>query len=124
MIRRPPRSTRTATLFPYTTLFRSCPGQGGGMVVGAGAGWPRAGVVRKAAPAAGRTAGALPPARSRRSRRAGRRGGGGAVAVAAASRVLDRLATGGRREPCAGAPHARPRRLPRGRQAGRGRGRG
>src|SRR3546814_19333107 len=28
MIRRPPRSTRTDTLFPYTTLFRS-------------AGWPR-----------------------------------------------------------------------------------
>src|SRR3546814_6495482 len=25
MIRRPPRSTRTATLFPYTTLFRSSP---------------------------------------------------------------------------------------------------
>src|SRR3546814_14061069 len=25
MIRRPPRSTRTDTLFPYTTLFRSCP---------------------------------------------------------------------------------------------------
>src|SRR3546814_10332973 len=25
MIRRPPRSTRTATLFPYTTLFRSAP---------------------------------------------------------------------------------------------------
>src|SRR3546814_13629504 len=25
MIRRPPRSTRTATLFPYTTLFRSHP---------------------------------------------------------------------------------------------------
>src|SRR3546814_8761782 len=24
MIRRPPRSTRTCTLFPYTTLFRSC----------------------------------------------------------------------------------------------------
>src|SRR3546814_4203249 len=24
MIRRPPRSTRTYTLFPYTTLFRSC----------------------------------------------------------------------------------------------------
>src|SRR3546814_1281728 len=32
MIRRPPRSTRTDTLFPYTTLFRSkaCPGQKGG----------------------------------------------------------------------------------------------
>src|SRR3546814_11667934 len=28
MIRRPPRSTRTDTLFPYTTLFRSQP-QGG-----------------------------------------------------------------------------------------------
>src|SRR3546814_6223074 len=27
MIRRPPRSTRTDTLFPYTTLFRSAPGQ-------------------------------------------------------------------------------------------------
>src|SRR3546814_1616508 len=26
MIRRPPRSTRTDTLFPYTTLFRSWPG--------------------------------------------------------------------------------------------------
>src|SRR3546814_4948976 len=24
MIRRPPSSTRTVTLFPYTTLFRSC----------------------------------------------------------------------------------------------------
>src|SRR3546814_13133044 len=35
MIRRPPRSTRTDTLFPYTTLFRSPPaptpaGTGGG----------------------------------------------------------------------------------------------
>src|SRR3546814_3849895 len=30
MIRRPPRSTRTDTLFPYTTLFRSLPPQGFG----------------------------------------------------------------------------------------------
>src|SRR3546814_18518210 len=32
MIRRPPRSTRTDTLFPYTTLFRSnrLPGEGVG----------------------------------------------------------------------------------------------
>src|SRR3546814_1400008 len=30
MIRRPPRSTRTDTLFPYTTLFRS----GGDLVLG------------------------------------------------------------------------------------------
>src|SRR3546814_20085181 len=29
MIRRPPRSTRTDTLFPYTTLFRSRPAGGG-----------------------------------------------------------------------------------------------
>src|SRR3546814_12714545 len=32
IIRRPPRSTRTDTLFPYTTLFRSCPaGRSGGI---------------------------------------------------------------------------------------------
>src|SRR3546814_11221446 len=29
MIRRPPRSTRTDTLFPYTTLFRSATRSGG-----------------------------------------------------------------------------------------------
>src|SRR3546814_3440536 len=34
MIRRPPRSTRTDTLFPYTTLFRSiCRGQAPGYAV-------------------------------------------------------------------------------------------
>src|SRR3546814_6687262 len=36
MIRRPPRSTRTDTLFPYTTLFRSVPllvAAGGGAIV-------------------------------------------------------------------------------------------
>src|SRR3546814_18653966 len=36
MIRRPPRSTRTDTLFPYTTLFRSrCPDAPMIMIVGA-----------------------------------------------------------------------------------------
>src|SRR3546814_4743514 len=35
MVRRPPRSTRTDTLFPYTTLFRSR-GQGGDQVVAGG----------------------------------------------------------------------------------------
>src|SRR3546814_230392 len=35
MIRRPPRSTRTDTLFPYTTLFRSGAGVTGGSVPGA-----------------------------------------------------------------------------------------
>src|SRR3546814_6806052 len=36
MIRRPPRSTRTDTLFPYTTLFRSRRGDraGDGTVIG------------------------------------------------------------------------------------------
>src|SRR3546814_1811137 len=32
MIRRPPRSTRTDTLFPYTTLFRSQPARDAGRV--------------------------------------------------------------------------------------------
>src|SRR3546814_6373988 len=38
MIRRPPRSTRTDTLFPYTTLFRSD--------AGAGAPWHQPGAVQ------------------------------------------------------------------------------
>src|SRR3546814_4820270 len=42
MIRRPPRSTRTDTLFPYTTLFRS--------VVARLSTHPRAGAVRRRAP--------------------------------------------------------------------------
>src|SRR6184192_4839105 len=33
MIRRPPRSTRRLTLFPYTTLFRSHTPAGGGRIV-------------------------------------------------------------------------------------------
>src|SRR3546814_3959019 len=33
MIRRPPRSTRTDTLFPYTTLFRSHQSCGGGVTL-------------------------------------------------------------------------------------------
>src|SRR3546814_4158727 len=41
MIRRPPRSTRTDTLFPYTTLFRSqaCAGIGGQAYYVARVGW-------------------------------------------------------------------------------------
>src|SRR3546814_982796 len=35
MIRRPPRSTRTDTLFPYTTLFRSGPASGCAAAAGA-----------------------------------------------------------------------------------------
>src|SRR3546814_7677766 len=39
MIRRPPRSTRTDTLFPYTTLFRSSWRPGAGWTRNRGA-WP------------------------------------------------------------------------------------
>src|SRR3546814_7810969 len=38
MIRRPPRSTRTDTLFPYTTLFRSAVGMGHHLVGALGGG--------------------------------------------------------------------------------------
>src|SRR3546814_5177877 len=55
MMRRPPRSTRTDTLFPYATLFRSQPG-GGDRAVGAhgpGQRWPGAAGVRFHAPELG-----------------------------------------------------------------------
>src|SRR3546814_3243713 len=41
MIRRPPRSTRTDTLFPYTTLFRSAGRPAGGAAGGAAPGRAR-----------------------------------------------------------------------------------
>src|SRR3546814_1924503 len=53
MIRRPPRSTRTDTLFPYTTLFRSCAdrrGADGGARATAGAG-----PLQRQTPSGGRT---------------------------------------------------------------------
>src|SRR3546814_7952563 len=40
MIRRPPRSTRTDTLFPYTTLFRSRQGRRPGLPLRFGFGLP------------------------------------------------------------------------------------
>src|SRR3546814_3609595 len=43
MIRRPPRSTRTDTLFPYTTLFRSALAVAHGLDVGVLVGVPRGG---------------------------------------------------------------------------------
>src|SRR3546814_9032120 len=55
MIRRPPRSTRTDTLFPYTTLFRS-PQKVGGMAVDANR-VPGTGYVSEAASAPCRGAG-------------------------------------------------------------------
>src|SRR3546814_1023099 len=57
MIRRPPRSTRTDTLFPYTTLFRSVRGPSPAvrLVRGqGGSGWPpaTAGLAHRKGPAA------------------------------------------------------------------------
>src|SRR3546814_2444967 len=49
MVRRPPRSTRTDTLFPYTTLFRSVRKIGGDALEGQGAGIDEAGVALRAA---------------------------------------------------------------------------
>src|SRR3546814_13278902 len=43
MIRRPPRSTRTDTLFPYTTLFRSGAAQGVRAHLGAACAGPHRG---------------------------------------------------------------------------------
>src|SRR3546814_5283928 len=42
MIRRPPRSTRTDTLFPYTTLFRSLYGGGPSLTNSSGVPWTAA----------------------------------------------------------------------------------
>src|SRR3546814_15415487 len=57
MIRRPPRSTRTDTLFPYTTLFRSSPvgASAAGAVPAAGAGVDATGAQPAASAMKGRT---------------------------------------------------------------------
>src|SRR3546814_13643581 len=65
MIRRPPRSTRTDTLFPYTTLFRS-------LAIPPGC---RSPAVARAAGAAGEAGGRASPApHGRLDARPGRRG--------------------------------------------------
>src|SRR3546814_6271210 len=63
MIRRPPRSTRTDTLFPYTTLFRSPVHRPPALVTGIG---------RATGPPARRTAG--PPGAANRQPAHARRG--------------------------------------------------
>src|SRR3546814_13987501 len=63
MIRRPPRSTRTDTLFPYTTLFRSydtVPEPVSGIYGGAYAGDPRWGQAERGVEAVGRRLGRKP----------------------------------------------------------------
>src|SRR3546814_13898471 len=79
MIRRPPRSTRTATLFPYTTLFRSGDGAG---PAGAGA-LPHAGKAGAAEPRVTRPAGNRAAARARAEREIEPRGAGADLADAA-----------------------------------------
>src|SRR3546814_20307886 len=76
MIRRPPRSTRTDTLFPDTTLFRSAVAQHPGTAPAAGARDPGAALARLRARL-------LHPARLRRRRQGGRRGADGRATRAA-----------------------------------------
>src|SRR3546814_19169309 len=65
MIRRPPRSTRTDTLFPYTTLFRSHVGSSAGDRLYPNAFWPQNLVSTLAGQESGRT----PGQRTRRHQR-------------------------------------------------------
>src|SRR3546814_16438904 len=62
MIRRPPRSTRTDTLFPYTTLFRSGQGHAAGPSGGSA---PAPGSTRRARRPARRRSGVGAEARAR-----------------------------------------------------------
>src|SRR3546814_2121693 len=71
MRRRPPRSTRTDTLFPYTTLFRSHPQPSPGARRGGLA------LPRRSAGATDATSGRAPAAGNRRLRRAARSGASG-----------------------------------------------
>src|SRR3546814_14762655 len=96
MIRRPARSTRTDTLFPYTTRFRSPEATGLGELV----------VAHRPRPGGGGDSGAGP---ARVDRRLDRDGGLGAVGLAAGgdrrrSRGLRRGVAGGRPAPAPPAP--------------------
>src|SRR3546814_3929224 len=71
MIRRPPRSTRTYTLFPYTTLFRSAAMQKAVLFMGLG------------------RAAANPCRRAAKSCRSRRRGGESRFMLELAARLLD-----------------------------------
>src|SRR3546814_14696930 len=68
MIRRPPRSTRTDTLFPYTTLFRSVDGIAGHVIIAARTEQPR--IIEAIAPGAAPAAAPAPSAVEERVRRA------------------------------------------------------
>src|SRR3546814_13397503 len=78
MIRRPPRSTRTDTLFPYTTLFRSHPATARFAGCGAGPRHAHPGAAGGArAERVGRVGGGSGPARHGGTGEGG--GGGGAL---------------------------------------------
>src|SRR3546814_19282064 len=63
MIRRPPKSTRTDTLFPYTTLFRSTDDGRGAPRIRSGAGACQSRLLNNALPAGPTGAGARRPHR-------------------------------------------------------------
>src|SRR3546814_4812816 len=65
MIRRPPRSTRTVTLFPYTTLFRSCAAAPRPRSAAAGRGHVRHGQAPCSRPGTSRKNAWHPPRRAR-----------------------------------------------------------
>src|SRR3546814_6248072 len=80
MIRRPPKSTRTDTLFPYTTLFRALAALGVGGVLASfdgGAATHGKTLVLRGEPAILLEAGAEGPGAARRATAAGRSGGSG-----------------------------------------------
>src|SRR3546814_15378102 len=82
MIRRPPRSTRTDTLFPYTTLFRSIGMVAGGcLVVGFGVGFALRPVIAPAGASAAAVAGVAQPTEEE------------ATAAVRRHRLLDRKST-------------------------------
>src|SRR3546814_14993563 len=75
MIRRPPRSTRTDTLFPYTTLFRSA-----ASARPAVSGRPASDATARETQHARTVRDRVPPLRPPPDPRRGRRGGAGAAA--------------------------------------------
>src|SRR3546814_255461 len=89
MIRRPPRSTRTDTLFPYTTLFRSRPGEPRSLAL-----HDRDRPVRQSAVASLRQPDAA-LARRPDGVAGSRKLGVGRTAKSAAVRTIDGVATGG-----------------------------
>src|SRR3546814_2910253 len=103
MIRRPPRSTRTDTLFPYTTLFRSARPDGDSGVAAVGAGRTRRGAGTAARTGSGALGPVADPARPE---------GAGAGRGAGRRRWTLCAAGGARRVPCTGRSEEHTSELP------------